>query len=71
MPDFWLDHGNPWEIERVDLNFKIRFYGDVKKVQEKGKEISVWEGGETIHARPYDNPIPGTNNFRNIFTILN
>lgn len=20
-PDFWLDRGNPWEIERIDLNF--------------------------------------------------
>lgn len=31
-----------------------------------GKEKTVWEGGEVIHARAYDNPIPGYNTFNTI-----
>ena len=27
LPDFWLKHGNPWEIERQDITYQIRFYG--------------------------------------------
>ncbi|CAD8163335.1 unnamed protein product [Paramecium octaurelia] len=60
-PDFWLNHGNPWEIERLDVQYQIRFYGFVKKVWDHGVERSVWEGGETIMARAYDTPIPGYN----------
>lgn len=63
QPDFWLDHGNPWEVERVDLNFKVNFYGHVRKETINGNEISIWEGGETVLARPYDNPIPGYGTF--------
>lgn len=45
VPDYWLDNGNPWEIERLDVNYPVRFYGDVRKVSSNGKDISVWEGG--------------------------
>jgi starch phosphorylase len=27
IPDFWLNSGNPWEIERQDITYDIRFYG--------------------------------------------
>lgn len=58
-PDFWLDRGNPWEIERIDLNFQVRFYGNVKKEVRNNREISYWENTQKIIARAYDNPIPG------------
>lgn len=29
VPDYWLANGNPWEIERPDVKYNIRFYGDV------------------------------------------
>lgn len=54
VPDYWLDNGNPWEIERLDVNYHVRFYGNVRKVNENGKEKCIWEGGEVkiiyIHA---------------------
>jgi starch phosphorylase len=31
VPDFWLNHGNPWEIERQDVTYEIRFYGRSEK----------------------------------------
>ena len=38
VPDFWLSEGYPWEIERVDVQYKIRFYGRTRKVVDaKGK----------------------------------
>jgi len=49
VPDYWLDNGNPWEIERLDVNCPVKFYGYVRKIQENGKEKSVWEGGEVIN----------------------
>ena len=29
MPDIWLTNGNPWEIARSDITYKIGFYGTV------------------------------------------
>jgi len=31
IPDFWLTRGNPWEIERQDVTYQIRFYGKSNK----------------------------------------
>ncbi|KAL4464877.1 hypothetical protein ABPG74_011438 [Tetrahymena malaccensis] len=66
VPDYWLDRGNPWEIERLDVNFQIKFYGSVTKKVEDGKERTIWEGSEIIVARAYDNPVPGYNTFNTI-----
>ncbi|KAL4492628.1 hypothetical protein ABPG72_007741 [Tetrahymena utriculariae] len=66
VPDYWLDNGNPWEIERLDVNYPIRFYGYVRKIHENGKEKSIWEGGELVLARAYDNPIPGYDTYNTI-----
>jgi len=30
IPDYWLKNGNPWEIERPDIIYPIRFYGQSK-----------------------------------------
>ena len=27
IPDFWLKQGNPWEIERADISYAVRFFG--------------------------------------------
>jgi starch phosphorylase len=66
VPDFWLQMGNPWEIQRNDVLYNVKFYGHVKKIWDNGKERSVWEDGENILAEAYDNPIPGFNTFNSI-----
>ena len=33
IPDFWLTQGNPWEIERQDIMYDVRFYGNVTNYQ--------------------------------------
>lgn len=56
IPDYWLDF-NPWEFPRHDITVDIQFYGNVRKYQDdKGKTISVWEGGEIVEAVAYDVP---------------
>ncbi|KAI9789395.1 MAG: Non-essential glycogen phosphorylase [Peltula sp. TS41687] len=69
VPDYWLDF-NPWEFPRHDITVPIQFYGYVRKYQDdSGKQVTVWEDGETVQAVAYDVPIPGfqtetTNNLR-------
>lgn len=62
-PDYWLSRGNPWEIERADVTYQVRFYGHVKKYNEGGIERGIWEGGDIVVAQAYDTPIPGFNTF--------
>ena len=50
-----MDRGNPWEIERIDINVQIKFYGNVRK----DGQVAVWENTQNVVARAFDNPIPG------------
>ena len=63
MPDYWLAKGNPWEIERADVTYTVRFFGNVTL---KGKDSSCpanWQGGEEVIAMAYDTPVPGFNTY--------
>lgn len=51
FPDYWLNFGNAWEVPRLDVNYEVRFYGQLRD----GK----WLGGEKVEAVAYDVPIPG------------
>ncbi|PYD07565.1 hypothetical protein DND62_30420, partial [Pseudomonas syringae pv. pisi] len=31
VPDYWLTRGNPWEIERLDVCYPVRFYGSFER----------------------------------------
>lgn len=65
VPDPWLDHGNPWELPRLDAAVEVKLYGDAERY-ESGK--GRWTGGLDVLAVPYDVPIPGfkTENVNNI-----
>lgn len=64
IPDYWLTNGNPWEIQRKDVRYPVRFYGRVEKYKDdKGVERSRWLDGEIVYAIAYDTPIPGYNTF--------
>lgn len=71
FPDYWLTSGNPWEVERLDVKYQVRLYGQVMSYQDEstGEWRYRWEGGEVVVAVAYDTPIPGygtynTNNMR-------
>lgn len=57
-PDPWLERENPWEIPRLDVTYKVRFYGSAEKV-DGAKGRGVWHGGQEVLAVAYDMPIPG------------
>ncbi len=63
LPDYWLSRGNPWEIERNDVQVKVHFYGRVEKYHDYGVERHRWVGDEAVQAMAYDTPIPGYNTF--------
>jgi starch phosphorylase len=60
-PDYWLNFGNPWEIERPGIAYPIKFYGHVTIHDVDGRQAFRWESGEEVTAVAYDTPIPGWN----------
>lgn len=60
-PDYWLIKGNPWEIQRLDIQYKVPFYGHVKEEMKDGRLVKSWEGYNEVIAIAYDTVIPGWN----------
>lgn len=59
-PDNWLALPNPWEIERPEYCFKVRFGGTVEHKKDAfGRDDTVWSGGQEVLAMPFDTPVPG------------
>lgn len=74
-PDYWLNFGNAWEIERNEVQIPITFYGYVERNNNKDSNNekstltpSQWIGGERVIAVAYDFPVPGykTTNVNNL-----
>ena len=54
-PDHWLAAGNPWEFERPEVVYPVRFGGHVET--RGGK--ATWTGSDDVLAMAYDTLIPG------------
>jgi starch phosphorylase len=54
-PDNWLEYGNPWEFQRFNTRYKVRFGG---RIQYEGSKVR-WLETEEIIACAYDQVIPG------------
>jgi starch phosphorylase len=63
IPDFWLKQGNPWEIERSDVVYHVRFGGSSREYEDNGTRRANWEGGQVVIAQAYDTPVPGYNTY--------
>jgi starch phosphorylase len=62
-PDNWLQSGNPWDIMRRDLQYKVKFYGKSVKVQNPDGTFKFdWIETEDVLALAYDIPVPGFKN---------
>jgi starch phosphorylase len=60
QPDNWLSYGNPWEILRRDLQYRVQFFGKVvNAADERGNMRFKWIDTEDVHAVAYDVPVPG------------
>jgi starch phosphorylase len=62
-PDKWLRYGNPWDIVRPQIQFRIPFYGQTRYYKdEHGIVRAEWETHQHVLAVAYDTPIPGYRN---------
>jgi starch phosphorylase len=62
-PDNWLRHGYPWEIERPEYQFWVRYGGHVEQgASRSGRSVYRWMPDKTIVGIPYDFPIAGYGN---------
>ena len=60
IPEDWLSFGNPWEFERPNIAYPVRFGGEVEIVSgPDGSVTHVWHPAETVTAVAYDTPIVG------------
>ena len=58
QPDYWLNFGNPWEIERLNVGYTIKFYGHVSVHEDGGRQVFKWNPGESVSA-PDSCPLGG------------
>lgn len=60
-PDYWLNYGDPWEIERNEIQVPVTFYGYVDRQAGDTSTLapSEWIGGDRVLAVAYDFPVPG------------
>ena len=60
VPDRWLTGGNPWEIERRGVSYKIGFGGSVEAAGGPASHAAaVWRPAEVVFAQAYDMPVVG------------
>lgn len=61
IPNYWLEKGNPWEIERAEIMYKVQLGGE-SNINHISKEVE-WLSEDTIQAVAYDIPLTGFNTF--------
>jgi starch phosphorylase len=54
-PDYWLADGNPWELPRPDIAYRVRFGGRI----EQSHTGTEWLETQDVMATAYDMIIPG------------
>jgi starch phosphorylase len=61
-PDNWLRFGNPWEFQRPERMYPVKFFGRVVQFPDgEGGIEHHWVEAETVMAMAFDVPIPGYN----------
>ncbi|HIJ90519.1 MAG: glycogen/starch/alpha-glucan phosphorylase [Desulfobulbaceae bacterium] len=62
-PDNWLRYGTPWEFERPQNLYPVKYYGRVQRYRNnKGELRTEWIETEEIMAMACDVLVPGFNN---------
>lgn len=63
VPDYWLEHGNPFELKMIERAKIVKFGGYVRIATDlNGKTRFIQEGYQSVRAVPYDMPITGYGN---------
>lgn len=59
-PETWLRYGNPWEFERPNVIYPVRFRGRLTHFKdETGQTVTQWVDTTDVIAMAYDVPVPG------------
>jgi starch phosphorylase len=59
-PDNWLRYGNPWEFQRPEVLYPIKFGGRVVEfIDEQGTSRFHWVDTDELTAMAFDVPVPG------------
>ncbi|MEW6429201.1 MAG: glycogen/starch/alpha-glucan phosphorylase [Thermodesulfobacteriota bacterium] len=62
-PDNWLRTGTPWEFERQQVLFPVRFNGNVVHyTDQQGRFHTRWQDTDEVMAMPCDLMVPGYRN---------
>lgn len=62
-PDLWLRYGNPWDVVRPKIKYKIPFYGNSHAFHDESGNLRFnWKDTQDVLAVAYDTPIPGYKN---------
>ena len=56
-PDYWLSHGYPWEFQRPEVVWRVRFGGRVEDRHDFGS--ARWVDTHDVLAMAYDSIVPG------------
>jgi glycogen phosphorylase len=72
--DNWLDHGNPWEIPKPDVNYLVKWGGYAAHYTDPddpaGHDRVRWVPGRVLKGVAYDTPIQGYGvNTCNVLTL--
>ena len=69
--DNWLDHGNPWEIAKLDVNYLVKWGGHVAHhTDDAGHDRVQWVPRRLLKGVAYDTPIQGYGvNTCNVLTL--
>ncbi|HEY7776540.1 MAG TPA: glycogen/starch/alpha-glucan phosphorylase, partial [Kineobactrum sp.] len=63
LPDRWLRHGSPWEIECPEATRRVCFFGYAESYRDANGDLRQrWVDTQDVLAVPYDIPIPGYRN---------
>jgi len=59
-PETWLRYGNPWEFERPNIIYPVRFRGRIASYKDdRGQDVRQWVDTEDVIAMAYDVPVSG------------
>jgi starch phosphorylase len=60
ITDAWLRNGNPWELARPKLRFKVCFGGHTEHFSDEHNRLRVkWVPGEVVDGVAFDTPVRG------------
>ncbi|MBN1886171.1 MAG: glycogen/starch/alpha-glucan phosphorylase [Candidatus Krumholzibacteriota bacterium] len=63
LPDCWLKYGNPWEIERPEYSFTVKFHGRTRDTTwPDGSQRTLWVDTRDVLGVAHDTPIAGYDN---------